>query len=285
LDLRTIADVHASLPTLAPIAGFLVLLELAAGTVAAAYLIDAIGRVGRGFVGTTAVICAIVMGAALLIGVNLPTDTQLVDGSLSQGPVSGLIHWCLGFTGALLAFAFFCAVGTDAARRVVGAATLVTGAVTIAQAAIAFGPALGGAAAAAVTFVPATLVEGGALAGMLLGHWYLVSPNLSFRPLRQVINIVFASLGVESVTLAIVLGLTSSSTRDQLLTGQYAVPFWLLVFGSGIVFTGGILLLTRHFARIRANQPATAMLYALIISVVMGVVPAHLLYFVTGAPV
>jgi hypothetical protein len=27
------------------------------------------------------------------------------------------------------------------------------------------------------------------------------------------------------------------------------------------------------------------MLYALIISVVMGVVPAHLLYFVTGAPV
>jgi hypothetical protein len=253
---------HASLPTLAPIAGFLVLLELAAGTVAAAYLIDGLGRVGRGFVGTTALICAVVMGAALLIGVNLPTDTQLVDGSLSQGPVSGLLHWCLGFTGALLAFAFFCAVGTDAARRVVG-----------------------GAAAAAVTFVPATLVEGGALAGMLLGHWYLVSPNLSFRPLRQTINIVFASLAVESVTLALVLGFTSGSTRDQLLTGQYAVPFWLLVIGSGIVFTGGILLLTRHFARIRANQPATAMLYALIISVVMGVVPAHLLYFVTGAPV
>ena len=157
MDLRTIAGVHASLPTLAPIAGFLVLLELAAGTVAAAYLIDAIGRVGRGFVGTTAVICAIVMGAALLIGVNLPTDTQLVDGSLSQGPVSGLIHWCLGFTGALLAFAFFCAVGTDAARRVVGAATLVTGAVTIAEAATAFGPALGGAAAAAVTFAPAEI--------------------------------------------------------------------------------------------------------------------------------
>jgi hypothetical protein len=51
------------------------------------------------------------------------------------------------------------------------------------------------------------------------------------------------------------------------------------------VFTTGVAILTRHFARIRANQPATAMLYVLIISVVMGVVPAHLLFFVTGAPI
>jgi hypothetical protein len=57
------------------------------------------------------------------------------------------------------------------------------------------------------------------------------------------------------------------------------------VVGAGLVFTVAVGLLTRHFARIRANQPATAMLYVLIISVTMGVVPAHLLFFVTGAPV
>ncbi|HYL71155.1 MAG TPA: hypothetical protein VEY89_07635, partial [Candidatus Dormibacteraeota bacterium] len=239
---------HVALPTLAPIAGFLVLLELAAGTAAAAYLVDGIGRVGRGFLGTTAVICAGVMGIAVVLGANLPTGVQLLHGALDPVALAGLVHWCLGFMGALLAFAFFCSVGTDAARRVVGAATLVVAAVTIAQAAIVVGPALGGAGAAAVIFVPATLVEGGALAGMLLGHWYLVSPALSFRPLRQAINILFAALAVELVTIAIALGLTTSSTRGQLLAGQYAVPFWLLVIGSGIVFTGTILLLTRHFA-------------------------------------
>jgi len=262
-----------------------VLLELAAGTVAAAYIVDALGRVGRGFVGTTSLICAAVTGVAVPLGAYLPTGTQLLKGELAAAPVSGLVHWCLGLMGALLVFAFFCSVGTDAARRVVGAATLVVAAVTIAQAAIAMGPALGGAAIAALIFVPATLVEGSALGGMLLGHWYLVSPSLSFRPLRQVINMLFAALAVEAVTIAAALGISSASTRTQLLAGQYAVPFWLLVVGAGMLFTGGILLLTRHFARIRANQPATAMLYALIISVVMGVVPAHLLYFVTGAPV
>jgi hypothetical protein len=69
-----------------------------------------------------------------------------------------------------------------------------------------------------------------------------------------------------------------------MLTG-YALPFWLLVIGAGIVFTALVTTLTGHFARIRANQPATAMLYVLIISVLMGVVPAHLLFFITGTPV
>lgn len=43
--------------------------------------------------------------------------------------------------------------------------------------------------------------------------------------------------------------------------------------------------LTLYYARIRANQPATAMLYVLVITVMMGVVPGHLLYFITGVPV
>jgi hypothetical protein len=51
------------------------------------------------------------------------------------------------------------------------------------------------------------------------------------------------------------------------------------------VFTTAVTLLTLHFARIRANQPATAMLYALIVSVAMGTIPGHLLFFLTGAPV
>jgi hypothetical protein len=274
----------APLPELAPVALMLVLLELAAGTMAVAYLIDAIGRVGRGFAGTTAGLCALVMGVELLIGAAVPGDTRLLDGPVGRDALASVVHWSLGFTGALLVFAFFCAAGTDAARRVVGAITLAVGAVTIGQAAVAFGGALGGAVTAAVAFVPAALVEGGALAGMLLGHWYLVAPSLSFRPLRQMINIVLATLAVESLALALVLGHLAPAVRGRILTGEYALPFWLLVVGAGIVFTGGITLLTRHFARIRANQPATAMLYALIVSVVMGIVPAHLLFFVTGAP-
>lgn len=224
------------------------------------------------------------LGIALLIGINLPTDAQLLHGAADSAALSGVVHWSLGLIGAEIVFAFFCAVGTDAARRVVGVAATAVAAITLTQTALAFGPALGGAGVAAAVFVPAALVEGSALAGMLLGHWYLVSPSLSFRPLRQIINIVFTTLAIEAAVIAVALAVAGGSLRDELLRGAYALPFWLLVIGAGILFTAGILLLTRHFARIRANQPATAMLYALIISVVMGTVPAHLLFFVTGAP-
>jgi len=57
------------------------------------------------------------------------------------------------------------------------------------------------------------------------------------------------------------------------------------VVAAGLVTTAGVTGLTLHYARIRANQPATAMLYILIIAVLMGLVPGHLLYFLTRVPV
>jgi hypothetical protein len=274
-----------SLPALAPIATVVVLLEVAAGTTVAAYVVDLLGKVGRGFAGTTSLICALVMGVDVLIEALIPADTALLGAPLPPGAQADLLHWSIGFTVALVAYAFFCAVMTDRARRVVGILTIGVGAMAMAKSAAAFGPALGGVATAAVAFVPAALVSGSALAGMLLGHWYLVAPNLSFRPLRRAIDIVFVAVALQAAVIVLVIATAASSVRGELLWSRDAVPFWLLVIGSGIVFTTGVALLTRHFARIRANQPATAMLYVLIISVVMGVVPAHLLFFVTGAPI
>ena len=274
-----------SLPALAPIATVVVLLEVGAGTTVAAYAIDLLGKVGRGFAGTTSLICALVMGVDILIEALLPPGTALLGAPLPQGAQADLLHWSIAFTIALLAYAFFAAVMTDVARRAVGLITIGFGAMAIAKCAAAFGPALGGVATAVVAFVPAALVSGSALAGMLLGHWYLVAPNLSFRPLRRAIDIVFAAVAIQAVVIVLVVATAGSTVRGQLLWSGEAIPFWLLVIGSGIVFTTGVALLTRHFARIRANQPATAMLYVLIISVVMGVVPAHLLFFVTGAPI
>ncbi|MGH7685313.1 MAG: hypothetical protein ACREN2_00605 [Candidatus Dormibacteria bacterium] len=274
----------ASLPTLAPIAGYLTLLELSIGTIAAAYVIDVMGRVGRGYVGSTAVICALIAGIALWIGVNVPTDVTLLHSPISSAAMGSLIRWSIGYIGALLGFTFFCWEGTDAARRVVGVITLAVGGVCIGKAAVAVGPAITGAPAAVAVLVPATLVSGVALAGMLLGHYYLVAPSMSFRPLRQMVRLVLGAVAVEAVVVAGVLVAAAPDARTQMLT-TYALPFWLLVIGAGIVFTATVSLLTGHFARIRANQPATAMLYVLIISVLMGTVPAHLLFFVTGTPI
>ncbi|PZR83873.1 MAG: hypothetical protein DLM65_00905 [Candidatus Aeolococcus gillhamiae] len=269
-----------SLPDLAPLAGLLVLLELAVGTVAVSAALDQVGRVGRGFAGTTAAICALIMGADLLLISGSSDLGGLLHARVDSASVANFVHWAVAFAALLAGDAVFAAVGTEISRRVVTAATAAVGVVTIVTAALAIGPALGGAGAATLAFLSAALLAGSALAGMLLGHWYLVTPNMSFRPLRLSIYAVFGAVAVECAVIATAL-LGAGGSRERLLSGDQAFLFWLLVIGSGVLFTAAVNAFTLYFARIRANQPATAMLYVLIISVVMGLVPAHLVYLVT----
>jgi hypothetical protein len=94
--------VPVSLAELAPLATLVVLLELAVGTAAAAYAIDLLSGVGRGFVGSTALICAAIMGIDLLIGINVPADTPLVHGAVGAAALGGMVRWCLWLSLALL---------------------------------------------------------------------------------------------------------------------------------------------------------------------------------------
>ena len=54
----------ASLPLLAPVAAVITLLQLGAGATGAAWLVDVLGRAGRGFRGTTSLICAAIWARA-----------------------------------------------------------------------------------------------------------------------------------------------------------------------------------------------------------------------------
>jgi hypothetical protein len=275
----------ADLPSLAPLVSSVVLLELAAGTALASHAVDITGRVGRGFVGTTALICAVLMGVDLLLDGALPDPATLLGSGLDAGSVATAAHWAVAFTVLLVADALFCGVGTDIARRVVGAATVIAGGVAVGAAATALGPGLGGTAGAATAFSVGALLLGSCLSGMLLGHWYLISPSMSFRPLRQAVWMVFGAVAVEVVVIIAVLVMSDQNTRHVVIAGADAPAFWLFVVGAGVLFTALVNGLTLYFARIRANQPATAMLYALIISAAIGVVPAHLVYFLSGAAV
>lgn len=273
-----------SLPDLAPIAGLLVLLELAVGTVAVSAALDHLGRVGRGFAGTTAAICAVLMGIDLLL-LSATGDVGALLPGVDRGAVAVFAHWTVAFAALVLVDTLFAAVGTEAARRVVGAATVAVGAAALWFAASALGPAIGGAGHALLAFAPAAFLGGAALAGMLLGHWYLVMPALSFKALRYSTYAVFAAVALDCAGIAVALGTVSAATRDRVVSGDQAFLFWLLVIGAGVVFTTAVNALTLYFARMRANQPATAMLYVLIITVVMAMVPAHLILLLTGVAV
>lgn len=274
-----------SIPALAPIVGVLVLTELCVGTIAATYAGDLLGEVGRGFLGTTAAICLVLMGICLGMAALLPDPAQLLHEPVDAGGYAAFIHWAVGFTAALGVYTLLCAAGTDPARRVAGAATVLCGAVALGRAAATFGFSGVGGLAGAVAFVPAALLAGSTLAGMLLGHWYLIAPDLSFRPLRRAVYLIFAGVGVQAAAVAVALLTADGAVRASLVGDRYGASFWLLVVAAGLGVTAAVNGLTLYYARIRANQPATAMLYILVVTVMMGVVPGHLLYFLTRVPV
>jgi hypothetical protein len=274
-----------SLSGLAPIVGMLVLLELSAGTMFITLVTDLLNEVGRGFLGTTALISASVLGVGVGLEQFLPDPSLLLARPVSAGTMASMSHWTLGLLAGLVLYAFMSAVGTDVARRVVGAVTVLSGVMALVRAAQGLGVPPGGGATALMTLLPGALLCGAALGGMLLGHWYLISPGLSFRPLRRAIYAVFLALGVQTVILVIALATASAAARGEVIGQRYGVFFWLLIIGGGLVFTAAVNALTLYFARIRANQPATAMLYVVIITVLMGVVPSHLVYFASGVPV
>jgi len=271
-----------SLPSLAPVVVAIVLFELAAGTLTVTWAGDLLGDVRRGFAGTTALICALLMTADLVVVALLPDPAQLIDRPVDGGGFSAFTHWAIAFTGGLMVYALFCAVGTDVARRTVGGATVACAGVALGRLASVFGSPLMGGWAGAVIVLPAALLAGSTLAGMLLGHWYLIAPDLSFRPLRRAVWLIFAAVSLQAASVALGLVSAGAGARSQVL-GDPA--FWLLVVATGLVATGAITALTYYFARLRANQPATAMLYVLIVTALMGLVPGHLLYFITQVPV
>ena len=274
-----------SLPGLAPLVSVLVLTELAVGTLLATWGADLSGEVGRGFLGTTALICLALLGLDLGLIAILPDPSRLLHQPVDPGRYGSYTRWCAAAAGLLALYALFCAVGTDPARRVVGGLASGVGITALAKAAATFGSPLLGGFGGAVAFLPATLFAGATVAGMLLGHWYLIAPDLSFRPLRRAVHLIFATAAVQVAAIAVGLVAADPGQRAAILTGQYGASFWLLVIAAGIVVTVVVNGLTLYYARIRANQPATAMLYILVITVLMGLVPGHLLYFLTRVPV
>src|SRR2546427_10455812 len=100
------------------------------------------------------------------------------------------------------------------------------------------GSLLNGAAIALVVALSAAVL-GAATTGMLLGHWYLVTPALTNRPLLRAIGVLLVSLVLQAVLFPLTLrGLAPGSgplTHPVTLSPVLSVP-WAL--GAGVLPLG-----------------------------------------------
>jgi hypothetical protein len=141
-----------------------------------------------------------------------------------------------------------------------------------------------GLALACASSLGSTLVLGWVVGAMILGHWYLVTPDL---PVAHLGRLTFAALAATYVKLAL-LAVTAWWFRDRLgdAARSFAAvlgfgdggPFqsqldflWLLArLLIGLVGPAALCHMTLATVRLKATQPATGILYAATVMVLMG---------------
>jgi hypothetical protein len=265
-----------------PLVLYTFLIEVVVGTFAVLMITDLRGELGRGFlssVGLTALGVAICARLSLS-GIDFGRGQELYPGiDLSW---NGFQDTWLTITIALLViYNLMVGLGTDQARRVSGFLALGAACITLFAVAMLYrGSYLGGVVAPFSLFLGAASV-GTVLTGMLLGHWYLVTPSLTVAPLAR-INMLFLYALVGQAAL-VVLNSGPWVANSLAVSDRWAMIYWLRVL-VGIVFPVLLAYATIQTCKIKAHMSSTGFLYVALACVLAGEIVSKVILFQTSIP-
>lgn len=117
-----------------------------------------------------------------------------------------------------------------------------------------------------VDIVTSAALAGLVLGSMLLGHWYLNSPEMKLDPLRRLLAASGGALVLRAATAAVGLALLAWQAPPPTATWLFLALRWL----AGIVGVGVVLGMTWHTLKIPNTQSATGILYAGVVLVAIG---------------
>ena len=126
------------------------------------------------------------------------------------------------------------------------------------------------------------LALGSAIVGLSLGHWYLVSPTLSTRPLVRVTFLCLGAIVAEALLQPLLLLWPfGGAPAGETLVSEQGLFFAVRVL-FGIVVPLVATLGVWRTARIRSLDSATGLLYVVATLVLVGEIAARSLFFLTG---
>jgi hypothetical protein len=169
-----------------------------------------------------------------------------------------------------------------AAGKVPPAKVLVAGAGVAGLAALvvlAFAGGSDNAALFAGQLVLAALALGAVNAGMLLGHWYLVTPKLSPAPLRRMMWLLAACLVVQGIAFGVAV-----AGGPEALAGGLGMLTWLRL-GVGILLPIVATTLAILASSAASLQASTGLLYIGLALVMAGSIAGASITYITGVPV
>jgi hypothetical protein len=131
----------------------------------------------------------------------------------------------------------------------------------------------------AAQLVLAALTLGSVWTAMLLGHWYLVTPQLSPVPLRRMMAVLLAALAVQAVAFVLAVTLAPGVT-----SGEMGWLAWLRLL-AGTLLPIGITVPAWLASRAASLQASTGLLYIGLALVMAGSIAGPSIAYLTGVPV
>jgi hypothetical protein len=266
-----------------PQAAFFLLLEAAVGGTIALFWVHLRGEVSRGFTLFTGV-CLLVFAvlAVWLRSAFPPLVSPQIDPTASLWSAA---ERTLSFAFVVALAVYLLGLRTHAwtsITRPIGPLVPLLGLTGLwAAALVSPSPQLFGLGTPLAVLAGA-MALGSALAGLSLGHWYLVSPTLSLKPLIQVTFLCLGAVGAQSILLPVLLFASGPSQQgvQQLFSGYLAFFGVRVVFGLLVPLIATIM--TWRTARIRSLDSATGLLYIVTALILAGEIAARTLFFLTG---
>jgi hypothetical protein len=264
-----------------PYVNWIVLVALAVGSLAFVTLTGRLTDATRGYLGFTA-FCS-----ALLAALAWAADTGLVEGPdlvITPAPaeVDLLRRLALGML-ALLAFGYAFSAGRAGRRLWLGMAGVVAGMAALGAAALGWAPTFADAVPFVIQLAMLTLATGGALASIVLAHWYLVTPRISERPLLLQSRLLMAIVGVQLALFVVwfLFGGGPGQRPFETLAGEQALFGWLRLL-VGLLFPLALTWMAWATARTRSMESATGLLYLGLAAIVSGTIGSAALYVGMG---
>jgi MFS family permease len=267
-----------------PLTLVIVLAELAVGGIWVLLFAQVRGDSTPSFIKFCAVMMFVVAAIAFLVAAAVSVDGD-VDGyplhDSSMGPARLALAGLFG-ASALYAYATVreqrtAWLGLGGLASVIGLAALGLLARVVAEPTWSVGLVL-------ASFVIGSLVVGFAGLGMTLGHWYLVTPRLPEKPLRELTGLLFVLIIVQALFVAPALLLPHDTVHTSVDKEITSNVFFYLRIGFGLAFPGLLAWMAYDSAGVRAMQSSTGLLYIAMVLVFCGEVVAKGLMFTSGVP-
>lgn len=265
---------------------FLLLVEFTAGGLLVLYAANVRGLVTRGFLKMSAACVVAAGGLALWVGASLGDADDVGGYPLDSRFLTPSVIALAALFVVTLVYAVALFREQSRIERTVGAVACAVGIAGLGLTAGIFQDPAWSYAGVLLSLLAGGLSLGAVTLGMILGHWYLVTPRLPEQPLNEFTVGLIAVLAVQAVLVVVNLIAPVRHVPDAAAAGSHLVQnpaFWLRI-GVGLLFPILLAVMAWRSSLERGMMSATGLLYIATGAVLAGEALARGLQFSTAIP-